>query len=170
MRRAPIVLTATVVGTVAILTFKPRQPAQAVPAASTGSSRERVSTRTTGSVSTPRSAETVTGPAITTRYGTTQVRVTVSGGRITRVQAIRINEDDPRSYQISVQAVPELGQEVLARQTAAVDSVSGATYTSEAYEASLQAALDRAGYTAPDGSKASTQTPTVEGGGAGGTF
>jgi major membrane immunogen (membrane-anchored lipoprotein) len=57
-----------------------------------------------------------------------------------------------------------LREEVLSKQTAAVDAVSGATYTSLSYEASLQAALDKAGYSAPDGSKASTATPTVEGG------
>jgi uncharacterized protein with FMN-binding domain len=99
---------------------------------------------------------TFTGSPETTRFGTTQVRVTISGGRITEVVPTQLNQNDPRSYQISQEAVPTLRSEVLSAQRAAVDVVSGATYTSAAYEASLQSALDRAGYAAPDGSKAST--------------
>ena len=51
---------------------------------------------------------------------------------------------------------------MLSKQTAAVDTVSGATYTSDAYEASLQSALDKAGYTAPDRSKASTDVSNIQ--------
>jgi uncharacterized protein with FMN-binding domain len=171
MRRAPIVLSATVVGTVAVLTFKPKDRAVSLPAttltsashASSGRSSAGSHTRTTAPA--PAAAKVVTGSAVTSQYGTTQVRVMVSGGKITAVQAIRINEDDPRSYQISSQAVPILGQEVLQKQTAAVDAVSGATFTTDAYESSLQAALDKARYKAPDGSRASTEMPSGPGGG-----
>jgi uncharacterized protein with FMN-binding domain len=84
------------------------------------------------------------------------VKVTVKDGRITAVDVVAYNNGDPRSASISEGAIPTLTQEVLSKQTAAVDVVSGATYTSLQYEASLQAALDKAGFTAADGSKAST--------------
>ena len=84
------------------------------------------------------------------------------GGRITEITTVQLNQADPRSYQISVDAAPTLRSEVLAKQTAAVDVVSGATYTSDAYEASLQSALDTAGFTAPDGTKASTDVSAIE--------
>jgi uncharacterized protein with FMN-binding domain len=80
----------------------------------------------------------------------------VKEGKITAVDVVEYNNGDPRSASISEGAIPTLTQEVLTKQTAAVDVVSGATYTSLQYEASLQAALDKAGYTAPDESKAST--------------
>ena len=51
---------------------------------------------------------------------------------------------------------------MLSKQTAAVDVVSGATYTTDAYEASLQSALDKAGYTAPDESTASTDVSNIQ--------
>ena len=53
-----------------------------------------------------------------------------------------LNETDSRSVAIDNQAIPELRQEVLTAQSANIDGVSGATFTSEAYAASLQAALD----------------------------
>ena len=75
---------------------------------------------------------------------------------------MQLNQADPRSLQISEEAAPTLRSEVLAKQTAAVDTVSGATYTTAAYEASLQSALDTAGYTAPDGSTASTDVSNIQ--------
>jgi uncharacterized protein with FMN-binding domain len=90
------------------------------------------------------------------------VKVTVKDGRITAVDVVAYNDGDPRSASISQQAIPLLRQEVLSTQTAAVDAISGATYTSNAYEASLQSALDKAGYTAPDGTKAETDLSTAD--------
>jgi hypothetical protein len=176
MRRAPIVLSATVVGAVAVLTFKPKErlPSLPAPTATTGShagsgggssGNSRVSSRGGGTRPAVPAPTFTTGSAVTTQYGTTQVRVMILRGRIANVQAIRLNENDPRSYQISTEAAPILRQEVLQKQTAAVDAVSGATFTSDAYEASLQAALDKAGFKAADGSKASTQAPSEPAGG-----
>jgi uncharacterized protein with FMN-binding domain len=185
MRRAPIVLTATVLGTAGVLLFKPLAPASVTTAASSagGASSTSGSTSTgaassssassTPSTSASASASassgstaakggTYTGAAETTRFGTTQVKVTISGGRITAVSTVQLNQADPRSYQISVDAAPTLRSEVLGAQTAAVDTVSGATYTSDAYEASLQSALDQAGYRAPDGTKASTDVSNIQ--------
>jgi uncharacterized protein with FMN-binding domain len=104
---------------------------------------------------------------VSTPYGPTEVRVTIAGGKLTEVSAVELPNDDRHSAEISAEAEPILKQEALTKQGAAVDVVSGATYTSESYMASLQSALDKAGYRAPDGSKASTAAPS-EGGDGGG--
>ena len=176
MRRAPVVLTATVLGTAGVLLFRPLATgsvASASPTADGASSTTASAASTAGSAATPSSSAsassgssgkdgTYTGAAETTRFGTTQVKVTISGGRITEIATVQLNQADPRSYQISVGAAPTLRSEVLAKQSAAVDVVSGATYTSDAYEASLQSALDQAGFTAADGSKASTDVSNIQ--------
>ena len=62
----------------------------------------------------------------------------------TDVTALQLPDGDPRSSQISQYAEPYLRQSVLQAQSAAIDMVSGATYTSQAYAQSLQSALDQA--------------------------
>jgi uncharacterized protein with FMN-binding domain len=74
-----------------------------------------------------------------------QVRLTVSGGKITDVTALHLTDADGRSVQISNRAAPVLHDEVLASQSAKVSNVSGATYTTRAYLSSVQSALDQAG-------------------------
>lgn len=88
---------------------------------------------------------TFTGAAESTRYGDVQVQITVSGGAITDVTALQLTDKDGRSVSISNRAAPILRSEVLAAQSANVHSVSGATYTSDAYLSSLQSAIDQAG-------------------------
>lgn len=86
---------------------------------------------------------TVLGKPEDANYGTVQVELTVSGGRITDVQAVRLPSGG-RSSGISAYAAPKLRTEVLAAQSARIDTVSGASYTSEAYARSVQSALDAA--------------------------
>lgn len=86
----------------------------------------------------------VTGPVVTTPYGDVQVQVTISGGKIVDVQALQLPSDRRRSQMISQYAGPVLRQEALQAQSASIDLISGATYTSEGYAQSLQAALDQA--------------------------
>ena len=88
---------------------------------------------------------TYTGTDVSTRYGSVQVEVTVSGGQVSDVTALQLTDTDRRSIQISNRAAPILKSEVLASQSADVSNVSGATYTSDAYLQSLQSALDQAG-------------------------
>lgn len=87
---------------------------------------------------------TYTGTAVSTRYGTVQVQVTISGGTFGDVTALHLTDDDGRSVQISARAAPVLAQEAVAAQSASIDTVSGATYTSDGYLQSLQSALDQA--------------------------
>ncbi|MCM3882356.1 FMN-binding protein [Frankia sp. R82] len=86
---------------------------------------------------------TVNGPAASTPYGPVQVRITVSGDRITSVTALTLPAGG-RSSRISSRAAPILGQETLTAQSATIDAVSGASYTSDGWRTSLQAALDLA--------------------------
>lgn len=79
------------------------------------------------------------------QYGELELRVTVKGKRITDVEAVVDNSPDFRSEQINSEAVPELRQQALQAQSANIDGVSGASYTSAAYQASLQSALDKLG-------------------------
>jgi uncharacterized protein with FMN-binding domain len=88
-----------------------------------------------------------------------QVRVTVNDGKITAIQGLVLTGNDPRSAQISSFAEPTLQQEALSKQSAAIDAVSGATFTSAGYAQSLQSALDKLGFKAPDGSRATLQVP-----------
>lgn len=86
----------------------------------------------------------VKGALVQTPYGNVQVRVYYSGKRITRVRAIHLTDSSSTSVSISAGAEPILRQEALAAQSAQIDMVSGATYTSEGYQQSLQAAIDAA--------------------------
>jgi uncharacterized protein with FMN-binding domain len=88
---------------------------------------------------------TVTGPAVQTMFGLVQVRVELAGHRIVDVRAIQLPSDFALSQQISNTSGPVLRQEALAAQSARIDVVSGATYTSRGYQQSLQAALDKSG-------------------------
>lgn len=165
MRRAPLVIAATVVGMVAVLSFKPREPAVPSAIAATPPQSNSGSASGSGSASSSSSGsgtKTVTGNAIATRYGNAQVEVTIKAGRITAIRALQLQGNDPKSVQISGEAEPVLQQEALQKQTAAIDAVSGATITSASYEASLQSALDKAGFKAADGSRGTSTVPNVE--------
>ncbi|MGW1623910.1 FMN-binding protein [Streptomyces sp. NPDC002172] len=89
-------------------------------------------------------AKTVTGQVAQTQYGPVQVRITVSGGKITKAEAVQAPKGGT-SDQKTALSVPKLNQEAVAAQSANIDSVSGATYTSTGYKQSLQSALDQAG-------------------------
>jgi len=116
---------------------------------SSGSSGAGTSSGTNGSGSKATAkpvtgSGTITGSLISTRYGPVQVQVTVANGKITAITAVQLPSGG-RSGMISQYAAPILTQEALAAQSASIDLVSGATYTSLGYEKSLQAALNQAG-------------------------
>lgn len=117
------------------------------------------SSTTSQSASTTPSTSTSTAPAQTTSmykdgqytgsvadafYGNVQVKVTVSGGKITAVDFLQYPNDQPNSTYINSQAMPYLQQEAIKAQSAQVDGVSGATDTSQAFRESLSAALAKA--------------------------
>jgi uncharacterized protein with FMN-binding domain len=87
---------------------------------------------------------TFTGGAADTQFGPVQVQISVSGGKITSVQVLQVPQESSRDIRINSQAVPILNQEAVQAQSAKIDTVSGATYTSEGYTQSLQSAIDAA--------------------------
>ncbi|MGW0333761.1 FMN-binding protein [Streptomyces sp. NPDC003011] len=99
-------------------------------------------------------ARTVTGDAAKTQYGAVQVRITVAGGKITKAETVQAPKGG-QSDQITASAVPKLNQAAVAAQSAEIDTVSGATYTSTGYRQSLQSAIDKADVSAEAGSAGS---------------
>lgn len=133
----------------------PATPHQvALPPAAPPTSEQSRSTPTATSARAPGSAvpttpartgpRTVDGDVVQTPYGPVQVAVVLDHGRIVDVRTLRTPSDADRSVRLAELATPVLRSEVLAAQSARVDSVSGATYTSEGYARSVQYALDHA--------------------------
>ena len=87
----------------------------------------------------PKPSGTFTGQAVDTNYGPVQVQITVSDGKITQA-----NGDDMGGSSIGQNAIPQLDQEAVQAQSANIQGVSGATYTSQGYIQSLQEAIDSA--------------------------
>jgi uncharacterized protein with FMN-binding domain len=165
MRRAVITLGGTVAGLAALLSFRThplaaqapapgRSPASAgtspAAASGTGSSSAAPAAGQTAAAAPRASAtaavttRTVTGAVVNTQRGPMQVQVTLAGTRITKVTVLQQTDDGPESDQIDATAIPKLTSETLAAQSARIDAVSGATYTSSGYIQSLQGALDQA--------------------------
>lgn len=159
MRRSPLVLAATAAGTAGVLAFHPHAPTVRAATASAPPTTPAPATSGSTSGSTTAASGSATGDAVDTQYGAAQVRVTVSNAKIVKIQALQLQGNDPRSVQISSSAEPVLQQEALTTQTAGVDAVSGATFTSASYTQSLQSALDKLGFKAADGSRATLAVP-----------
>ena len=158
MKRAPLlVLAGTVAGFVGVLTFHTRPvsattPGQAQPsgtpsASSAAAPRPRpAATRPRGPTHAAAGSTVVrsaAGQVVQFGYGELDVRVTVNGSHITDISVTDLQTAEPTSQQISEQAIPMLRSEVLSAQSANVNGISGATFTSRAYVESLQAALDK---------------------------
>ena len=181
MRRAVPAAIATLVGLIALLSFKsspgtssaatvklprpksrpaatapPRRTTTTTPATTaprsttpaTGTSPATNPPQTNPPQTTPTTASTavrtIDGDPFDNQYGTVQVRVTLRGNTITNVTALQMPFEHQRSAEISQQAAPLLLQEVLQAQSAQIDTLGGATYTSESYAQSVQSALDKA--------------------------
>lgn len=164
MKRATIVTGVTVAGVAWLLTYKvtphpltalsPASPTQgpgnpASPSASpTASPSVTPSAAPTPSPSPSPSptalSGTFTGADVPNRFGDVQVRVVISNGRITDVQAVTLPTDRAESAYISQQVGPWLRTEALQAQSANIDIISGATYTSQSYAQSLESALQQA--------------------------
>lgn len=152
MKRVLLSVTGTVLGVVALLSFKSRGvplthgalPSAGLPASSSAPPVPGGSATTTPAAAAGAS-KTYLGQAIQTRYGVVQVQVTVTGTKITNASFAQLTAYDGRSQEINSQAAPILLQETLSAQSAQIDTVSGASYTSDGYVQSLQSALDQAG-------------------------
>lgn len=85
------------------------------------------------------------GSTADTRWGPVRVSITVANGKITKVEVPTYPNGNRRDQEINAYALPILTQETVDAQSARIDTVSGATVTSDGYIESLQAALDAAG-------------------------
>jgi uncharacterized protein with FMN-binding domain len=152
MKRAPLVIAGTAAGLAGVLSFHPQ------PGASTGSTTSggvgakpttpSSSTTTSAASTTNGATRTATGADAPNQYGDVQVRVTVSGTKITDVTAVALPGGDGKSQEINAAAGPQLAQQAVKAQSAKIDGVSGASYTSDSYKTSLQSALDKVGFKA----------------------
>jgi uncharacterized protein with FMN-binding domain len=163
MKRVMAALFGTVTGLILLLDFKshpasvasvpvatsPVQPgASGTSSGNSSNASSSAKSSTSSSANTTKRAKTAsyTGDSVDTQYGPVQVRITVSGGKVTAAQAIVYPTQEPQDQQINGYAVPALNQEaVAAGKSAQIDMVSGATYTSAGYIQSLQSALNKAG-------------------------
>lgn len=131
LRRAALVVTATLVALLALLAAK-------------GTAKAR-NTAMSVTIVTQGQVRTATGPQIVLAHGIVQVQATVTAGRLIDVTTLQLPHDNPHSWSGSANAAAILRTEALAAQSANIDIVSGATYTSRGYARSLQAALDALG-------------------------
>lgn len=117
----------------------PAAPAPTTTAPTTGSGP---ATSAPPPTKAPTGPHTVDGDVVQTPYGPVQVALVLADGRIVDVRALQTPTDGERSVRLAELATPVLRNEVLSAQSARVDSVSGATYTSDGYAQSVQYALD----------------------------
>ncbi len=150
MKRALIAAGVTIVGLAWIVNYKvsphslgavavmPPTPSPANPGTTPGATPSP-------SPSTPVAVSgSFTGSDFPNRFGDVVVRVVISNGHITDVQAVQLPSDRARSAYISEVAGPMLRSEVLQAQSARIDIISGATYTSQSYAQSVESALQDA--------------------------
>jgi uncharacterized protein with FMN-binding domain len=162
MRRVVLALGGTIAGLVMLLSFRTHMGSTAV-AGVTGSGGTATSGGTSAGTGSPAGSAAgaaaaaaapvsagsgtgtaVTGSVINTPYGPTQVQVTLSAAKIVKVTVLQHTNDGVNSQMIDGRALPLLNNETLTAQSAKINAVSGASYTSAGYIKSLQSALDRA--------------------------
>jgi uncharacterized protein with FMN-binding domain len=153
MRRITLWLFSTVAALVLLFSYRTstnstatatvaQAPAVPGPTAQAGGATPAPSASSAGSATS--GTKTYTGSVAQTRWGPVQVTVTVANGKITDVAVPVYPSGNGRDQEINAYALPILRQETLSAQNANINTVSGATVTSDGYLESLQAALDAA--------------------------
>jgi uncharacterized protein with FMN-binding domain len=167
MRKVVLALVLTAVGLGLLLSFKSRgttTTALGGSALSSGPNSNSNASTTAGASPTPSASVsasasgsaaaksgsggksgTYTGSAESTQYGDVQVQAVISGGKLTNVVVLQVPDRGGYEDQIVQIALPELKSEAISAQSANINVISGATYTSQGYAQSLQSALDQAG-------------------------
>ncbi|MEN9741196.1 MAG: hypothetical protein RIR66_152 [Actinomycetota bacterium] len=164
MKRSTLVALSTVAGVAGVLGFNPKgvdtrnmsmtsmdptasttatTDVEATPQATTQAVITTQSAAPTPEQTTSAASGTITGKTVQTRWGPVQLSVTVSNGQITAIDALQYPSGDGRSLQISRYSIPVLTQEALSAQSANIQGVGGATYTTRGYQQSLQSILDQ---------------------------
>lgn len=175
MRRAPIVIAATAAGLVGVLSFHTKSarltlgglpgasatggsttsssavagspPGQGSSGASSPPTSSSTTIQSSGTSTTvPSATRSTTGPQVNYNYGVLAVSVTATGKKITKVGIASLDDGGNfRSQSIDQQSIPVLEQQALQAQSANIQGVSGASYTSAGFAQSLQAALSKLG-------------------------
>ncbi|WP_406166735.1 FMN-binding protein [Streptomyces sp. NBC_00996] len=168
IRRVMLATAATVSGIVLLLSLKPSSDPAAAAAGAAPQQTAAGQESPQGGSTQQTGAQTVTGDVVKTQYGPVQVQLTMSGGRITKADTVQAPKGGT-SDQKTALAVPKLNEEAVAAQSADIDAVSGATYTSGGYKQSLQSALDKAkaaggtsGSSGAAGASSSPQAPAAQ--------
>jgi uncharacterized protein with FMN-binding domain len=168
IRRVVLATAATVSGIVLLLSLKPSSDPAAAAAGAAPQQTAAGQESPQGGSAQQTGTQTVTGDVVKTQYGPVQVQLTMSGGKITKADAVQAPKGGT-SDQKTALAVPELNQAAVAAQSADIDAVSGATYTSDGYKQSLQSALDKAkaaggtsGSSGAAGASSSPQAPATQ--------
>ncbi|MFD5519441.1 FMN-binding protein [Streptomyces sp. NPDC127066] len=145
IRRFVLASAATVSGIVLLLALKPATDPAAASAQAGAAPQQTAAGQGApqGGTAQQSGTSTVLGDVVQTQYGPVQVQLTMSGGKITKADAVQAPKGGTSSQKTEL-SVPKLNQETLAAQSADIDAVSGATYTSGGYKKSLQSALDKA--------------------------
>jgi len=138
MRHRAALAASTAAGFAAILALHAGAGPSTAVVAPTGST----STTTQGAQPPSGTTRSAVGSSEQYGYGVLSVKVTVRGSRITDVSVSTLQTAESYSQSIAQQVIPILRNEVLAAQSTAVNGISGATYTTQAYLQSLQSALD----------------------------
>jgi uncharacterized protein with FMN-binding domain len=153
MRRVFLAVTGTIAGLVALLSFRSHVPS-AAPVATSGGSGAAAAGNGSGtgsgagsgqpaaSASLAAGEQAIDGNVANTAYGPVQVQVLVKKSKIVKVNILEQPSSTAHDLQIGQFAFPQLIHETLTAQSARIDAVSGASYTSQGYIQSLQSALD----------------------------
>jgi uncharacterized protein with FMN-binding domain len=163
MKPAPIVLAGTVMGLAGLLSFNStavKLTLGSLPAATTttaptttttaprggGSTPPPTGTPSTTTTAAPAASRSATGAAVNYSFGILSVKVTASGSTITNISIASIDDGgNPRSAYIDQASIPYLEQQAMSAQSASIQGVSGASYTTAGFEQSLQSALSKLG-------------------------
>ncbi|WP_266378733.1 FMN-binding protein [Streptomyces canus] len=169
VRRVVLATAATVSGVVLMLSLKPSSDPASAQAGGTIPQQTAAAQESAQGGTGAAAGGAVTGDAVQTQYGPVQVRITVSGNKITKAEAVQAPKGG-ESDQKTALSIPKLTQDTLAKQSSQVDTVSGATYTSEGYKKALQSAIDKANEAASQAqpsTQPSAQPSQTAGGSAG---
>ncbi|WP_329261374.1 FMN-binding protein [Streptomyces pseudovenezuelae] len=164
VRRVVLATAATVSGVVLLLSLKPSSDPASAQAGGTIPQQTAAAQESAQGGTGAAAGGAVTGDVVQTQYGPVQVRITVSGNKITKAEAVQAPKGGESDAKTAL-SIPKLTQDTVAKQKADVDTVSGATYTSEGYKKSLQSAIDKANAAVP--AQPSAQPSQPAGGNAG---
>ena len=156
MRRITMWILATICGTVLLFSYRTSTMGSSASAQTSQRTSGNTDATPTASGSADPSAaaaaatgtKSYKGSSVQTRWGAVQVQVTISNGKITDVTTLKSPNGNGRDVEINNYALPILKKSVISAQSANIDTISGATITSNGYIQSLQSALDSAHFKA----------------------